>query len=49
MSYRTWLLRTFHLHRKALVQDVIPAHIIIQALIIKEARDANAAKKGGRK
>lgn len=29
--------------------DVIPGHIIIQALIIKEARDANAAKKGGRK
>ena len=35
--------------RQAKNADVIPGHIIIRALIIKEARDANAAKKGGRK
>jgi hypothetical protein len=41
--------RTFRPRHRATAEDVIPGHIIIQALIIKAARDANAAKKGGRK
>lgn len=49
MNYRTWWIRTFHLHRKAKFQDVVPGHVIIQAMIIKESRDTNAAKKGERK
>lgn len=45
MSYRTWWIRTFHLHRKSKVEDVIPGHVIIQSMIIKKARAANAGRK----
>lgn len=34
--------------RKAKDADVIPGYVIIQALMIKEARAINAGRKGGR-
>ena len=45
MSTRTWFILTFHLNRKSKVEDVIPGHVIIQAMIIKKARAANAGRK----
>lgn len=45
MSTREWFIRTFHLHRKARIQDVVPGHVIIQAMIIKKARVRSAGRK----
>lgn len=45
MNAREWFIRTFHLHRKARIQDVVPGHVIIQAMIIKKARAVNAGRK----
>lgn len=45
MSTREWFIRTFHLNRKSKVEDVIPGHVIIQAMIIKKARVRSAGRK----
>ncbi|MEF2146680.1 MAG: hypothetical protein V3573_14635 [Desulfovibrionaceae bacterium] len=41
--------RTLRPRHRTAAEDVIPGHVIIQALIIQAAREANTAKKGGRK